>query len=100
MSYTQFYSNISPVWEKSNSRRFFEKASECFRYRVGQVQVTAMPHDGEDKLIPIVQEVIELRASSQGGRRLEPMEVSGCGQDELFACIIRAVGHLAAVPGY
>lgn len=85
---------------ESNSRGFFEKASECSRYRVGQVQVTVMPHDREDKLIPIIQEVIELRASSQGGRRLDPIEVSGCGQDELFASIIRAVGHLAAVPVY
>lgn len=56
-----------------------------------------MPNDGEDKLIPIIQEVIELLASSQGGRWLDPIEVSSCGEDELFASIIRAVGHLASL---
>lgn len=69
-------------------------------YRVGQVKVAIMPHDGEDKLIPIIQKVIELPASSQGGRWLDPIEVSSCGEDELFASVIRAVGHLAAVPVY
>lgn len=43
------------------------KGNECFRYRVRQVQVTVVSADGQDKFIPIIQEVIELWASSQRG---------------------------------
>lgn len=78
----------------------FLKGFECFRYRVRQVQVTVVSADGEDKFIPIIQEVIELWASSQGGWWFDPIEVASCGQDELLASIIRTVGHLAAAIVY
>lgn len=76
------------------------KDFECFRYRVRQVQVTVVAADREDKFIPIIQEVIELWASNQGGWWFDPIEVASCGQDELLASIIWTVGHLAAAIAY
>ena len=55
-----------------------------------------MSADGQDKFISVVQEVIELWAVIQGGRRLQPIKVSSCGQDKLLASIICTVGHLLA----